>query len=346
MLTLRSSYQCGRIWQEQGYLGDYSGRPELDHNGNGACVFYPITCSNEKENSGYRYLGIVARCWDYDFSGAGATWTASWNWYKDKGDGAATTDSPPYVLTPTVAGNDTYGDTANGPVVIIPRLGYSPTTSNDGFRASKFLMNKYLPAAVGFFSVPTGDMEQSTTTEQEEQYVRASNFAVGSTLRGFDTTAGNSIGRIINGQMDVVNGLGSNTRRCLFQTVYPIGVYNAFADGAFYHIRQDSSGNPMSYAVKPRDIYGSSADIPCLPAMVVTCSDACQVKFSSVTAGDTWTWTASGAKTAELITPTDGSTSSLDVDPAGDTITIEAIADKATQEILHHSVGLWEPDDL
>lgn len=331
-------------WRQLEYLASYIGRPDKLINGNGNNDFHIILYAPEKTDTGNatRQLGCYIRLWDIDFAGAG---DLDCNWCDPYNTGAPV---DVWDLDSSFASgtDDTYGDIAGvgcAEVFLYDGLTYTPTTGTDGFRHSKLTMDNGCVACLTMFEMPEMDLTATNLV------VAAGDVGVNEIIRGFDTTPGNSLGALIDlvGDGDHQDeSAEANTHRCLFQTTFPVGVYQTNTGGA-QNFWQDSDGNGFTYRIRTRNLTGaSSGTATTYPAIVLTADEGVDVVFTSGTAGDTWTYTVGvGGVTDQLVTHsdrTDGQTDGLQVDnDAVETITITVDAG-AAEECTLQTVSLWE----
>jgi hypothetical protein len=215
--------------------------------------------------------------------------------------------------------------------------------ANDGFRQSKLVIDNACVATLGVWAMPETDLSDA------QLQVAAAAVSSGEIIRGFDSTLGDSLGALIHLLGDgtsALEALERCTRRVLFQTCYPVGVYQTNT-GGYEHHRQDGDGNAFKYRIRVRNLQGKSAGTQtCYPAMVITADAGVDIKYSSTTAGDTWTHTVGGAGvTDHLVTYSDGTGGTgvgLEVDnDAVETVTIEVDAGVA-EECQLQTVALFE----
>lgn len=338
-----------RLW-EQNLIAIYSGRADTTANGNPgptARSFYIITSSPPRADTSapMRQLLIAGRLWRYV---TGGVFTRTWTWDPDPlgtpaVDALMTETSLPGPIT-----GDQQTSLPTGGSYMFPvtegHCRYTPgaAATDEGFVVGALAVNYAMFAGLSVWTMPIDPI-----TNSQGLGLAQANFVAGETLRGYDSDAGTSVARLVDAQDLYANdSMIANTRRCLFQTPYPLGL---FGDGdaagvlTWANSRENSAGNPTTYLVYPRNLRGGAADIECLPALVVDAAPAgTKIAFSSTVAGDTWEWTSGGVATPALITASDGATASLAVDPAGDKINIRIYA-STSNPVLIKTVSLWEP---
>ncbi|MHC4575496.1 MAG: hypothetical protein ACYS76_15455, partial [Planctomycetota bacterium] len=221
----------------------------------------------------------------------------------------------------------------------------TPTASNEGFRVSKLTCTYCYFAALSIATAP-----QTTLDDDQGYFVTPNKFVPYEALRGGTNGAlGDSVGRLAWGQENG-DATVQSTARCFFQTTYPTGGFVG-SGGALASFQDDSSGNDLLYKVKPRNLQESAADIETDIAIVVdTIADGDTIVLTASTSGDTWTYTNSGgiASTPTLITTTNGTGASLgagrglEVDPAGDTVKVQAQG----ADVHVRTLSLWEAERI
>ena len=339
-----ASFQHMRTFGRNRQIAAYYGRNSKTTNGNLASVFYPITGFPVISPTNTAYVGGALKLWQFDCGGSPLTQLIQW--YKEKSDGS-----------PEDSWSTTINWSADQDPVEIPQggtytLGYSsvtPSASNDGFVASKLVATNCVVAGLGLWSLP-----EKTLTDAKLLNIISNNFDPGETIRGYDADAGTSVGAILHAMHhESTSNLSTwhYSRRCLFQTPFPTGLYAENTDEfnwpSFYNMFPSTADGSryFAYQVQPRNLTRSTSNIRTQPAMVLSTSGAdCVVRFRSVTAGDTWTYTSTGADSTALITPSDGSSSdsgALAIDPDGDTVVIEAQLE-VDDWVLFHTLSLWE----
>ena len=343
--------QCLRNWRMGDFVANYFGRDSESDNGDPTAgttsSYYIITGFPVRASGGAHKLGVVARLWKRGFDTGGGTplpQTELWEWYKDKADASGDTlYSAPTPTTAATGSSIQYTDGATREFFV----DVTPTTSNDGFRASKLTSAYALVHSLGVFGAPA-----ALDLDEDQAIVTLSDIAPGQTVRGYDGGVGDSLGALVHyTNSGAADSAVACSRRCLLQTPYPIG---AWADGttSWTPIRQDSvSSAPQSaqtYKVKPRKLAeGATADLDCDVALVITADAGAQIRLSSATAGDTWTYTC-GTDAAKLVTTgagTGAAGSGLAIDPDGDYVTVETLC--GTGKTLQlHAVSLWEPTSI
>ncbi len=319
------------------YVASYSGRCNHLINGNDANKFHIITRFPVQSGAGDVPVIITAKNWKRGYAAGNETW----EWYKDYGDGAA--DSTPYssgAVSASVA-NDTADSHANGAgnefaVDVTPvAIGTA-----DGFRCSRLDVTNAMIHRLNVFGCPV-----DPDIDADEAVVRLASVSVGRPLRGYvHGTDDGTIGALIHfTDDDGTNGTDSvihNTCRPLFNTPYALGVH-LNDEAAYIPIRSDSADNSMTYKVKARNLTGAVGDISCDVAVVISGDAGARIRMSSTTAADNTVYTLGGGDAAPILKTTSDFTGTLDIDPAGDEITIEALSG-AGNDIYIHTVSLWE----
>jgi hypothetical protein len=326
-------------WRHGEYVASYSGRPEMAINGNGSNDFHIILFSPEKADTGNvtRQLGCYIKLWDHSFAGVGAL---DADWHDPFGAaGTAVWDLTAWPVTT----NDTYGDAPQGPEAFLYEgMTYTPTVATDFCRHSKLVINNAMVACMSIFEMPEPDLTAANLQ------VKLGDVGVGEVIRGFDTTLGNSLGALIELGGDCDDGdesLERNTRRTLFQTCYPVGVYQANTGGWESH-RADSNGVAFRYRIQTRNLRGLAAGTATtFPAFVITADAGVDVRYVAGS-GDIWSYTVpGGGVTDQLVTYSDGAGvagAGLEVDnDAIDYVDIQVDAGVAEESQLQ-TVALFE----
>ncbi len=343
-----------RRYRAQEYIASYSGRYDPAVNGNWASRFHIITRFPVRDSGDDAQIVINLKRWEIGRGVAGPI-DVLVDWYKAYGGALTITlrecfipvaevtddginDDPSGFYAEWMEGVDGAGDTQ--PLTVTPvAIG-----TNDGFQCSRLNVDNIVVHRLNVMGCP-----HNPTLEDDESLVSLSDVATGQTLRGWDE--GNDDGTIgtlchyMDGDAsEQVTGTDSvihNTSRALFNTPYALGVH-LNNEAAYIPIRSDAADNAMTYKVMPRNLTGGATDIACDPAIVVSGDIGARVKFSSTTAGDTAIYTLVAGDAAPKLRTTSDFSSSLDIDPDGDTITIEALSG-AGNDIYIHTVSLWEP---
>lgn len=171
-----------------------------------------------------------------------------------------------------------------------------------------------------------------------------SHFAPGKAIRGYDDgTEVPSIGTMIEYMKAEDETTMSEdrtdeaTRRCLFQSGHPGGIYKGASAGVYEDI---SDGVIL---VQPRNLGGYKTDITCYPACVVGVrnqagAEKAYIRYTAGISGDTWTHEIT---TDDPVTAVHSG--ELDIDPGGDTIKIELACDNGGIEMSLKTWSLWEP---
>jgi hypothetical protein len=334
-------------WKHGDMIATYSGRPTPSINGAGNCDFYIICCAPDKTDGTdvTRTLGIALSLWRNDdymaFGGPHAEWCAPYD-----------TVSPQVILDlddcpftgDAVAGdypaiNYFFAyDTSEVPLTYEPE-----NAADDGCRLCKISLDYAVPATLGVWHLPQAELSAT------QMQVCAPDVAAGQIISGADgAILGSSLGALLQ-----LVGAGANDtesmercgRRTLFQTPYPVGVYQTDSAGYAAH-RQDSDGNAFMYRVRSRNLLGASSGVAkALPAMVLTADAGVRVRFRSITAADSWVYTVpAGGIVNCLVTASDGDGANHDLDidnDAAELITIETDT-TGRLECLLQTVALFE----
>lgn len=341
--ALQQSFLHLRYWRASETIATYIGRPDENVNGylsNGAAgsedvgTFYIISAYPPTVATQDRQLLIMVRRWLKGY----ADGTESWTWYNTIGGAADALFSQPAVSSAVT--DDDYDVLPNGNFSSW-LVDVTPTTNDDGFKMSSLECTRVLPAVVQVCAAPG-----MSTVDATDAICRPYTFGAGQTLRGYDTTAGDSVGALAHYTNNATDGVIQTTRRCLFQTPYILGAYQE--NTAETDLRKDSGGNPYYYRVLPRNLDGGAGDITCDVALCLTADAGVVVKLVSYetvggAAKDTWTYTVpGGGVAAALITTSDGS-AGLDISSgAANYVRVLANTSGALTCRLH-TVSLWEP---
>lgn len=314
------------------YIASYSGRVNPAINGNGASEFHIITRFPVQSGAGDVPLIITQKNWKRGYAAGNETIA----WFKDYTDGAADVtlyDSPaePITTTNDTANSKPHGKKSEWAVDV------EPTAANDGFRCSRLDIDNALIHRLNVFGCPaTPDLDA------DEAVVSSATVSSGDVLRGYvHGTDDGTIGALVH-YLDAEDSVIHNTCRALLNTPYALGVH-LNNEAAYIPIRSDGAVNSMTYMVKARNLTGAAGDIACDPAIVISGDAAARIRMSSTTAADNVVYTIPGGGLANptLKTTADfGDT--LNIDPAGDTITIEALSG-AGNDVYIQAVSLWEP---
>jgi hypothetical protein len=357
-ISLQNTFNFARNYK-QNMVAAYIGRPDRSINGSttGATLrkFHVITGSPVKADwatNPKRQLCVAVKLWHYNW-GSG---TRTWKWYETMGGGSSTLLTEDLIAS---GANDTDVDYPSGEFVMFPQSDgdcqYTPVVAgtDDGFVASTLEVDYALVSALGVWEMPTPG---TWMTDTQVYNTPSPNFHEEQTLRGVD---GASISTSVGALADNINQAAKdtmvhNTRRCLFQTCYPICAYS---DGVgsgvqtWNNLREDSAGNAQTYRVIPSNLTEGSSDIDCYPAIVLGAgtADGVEIRVSSVTAGDKWEYVQSGAVGSDtLITASDGTGATgtgVMVDPDEDFIKIEVKASTSVEALIK-TVSLWEPSSV
>lgn len=340
-----------------GYVASYIGRPDHSVNGDAdsgtTAEFHIITGFPVREDSEDRRLIVLAQLWKMGFDDGGAPAgpvREAWRFYADHTDGGgseAWTKDLGYTYFSGVTTDDDYSSGyPNGPLRIFEAwVAPVATTTDDGFRMSRLEADYATVAVLNVVPVPSAE-----NVSHEMALVSAGDVAVGEPICGYDTgaAADRSLGFLAR-RIDSGDSCVHETRRCLFQTCYPLGAYGEGSTSDTHFRRENISGSGvgMSYKVNPRNLDGGSGDIHCQPAICLTATAGTVIKMNSLSAGDTWVYTVPGGGVSKaLITPSDGANAGanpwLDIAPGGDYITITHDTDVGGTAALH-TASLWEP---
>jgi hypothetical protein len=315
-------------------IGHYVGRPDLTVNGNGNYQQHIITAAPVPEDGTTRQLLFLIKNWAKDFKSVGGS--EKYEWYDTIGGSSTTLSEQPVLEDFT----DTF--TSGSPTGRMHRFSatYTPvsTSTDEGFKMHRLDVLSAVPCNVLVFSAPL-----ETQISDDQAITLLSDYSVMTPIRGYDTSASDpgNLGAVLHYQ-GAGDSVAHNTRRCLFQTPYPLGTYTEAT--SWTHFRQDSSGNEYKYRVKARE--NRTGDIPCEIALSATIDVPAEgeagIRIKSELAADTWTYTTSSdLTTPTLITTEDGTGGSLNVNDTGDFVTVEGYADSGGSVKLH-TVSLWE----
>lgn len=331
-----------RRYRAMEFLASYSGRYDPAINGDWASRFHIISRFPVRNNgTSDAQIGINLKAWKIGRPVAGPI-NLLINWRKLLGGGVTTTLRDCFIPV-AAASDDGINDKPNGiygewAVEVTPEA----IGTADGFRCSRLDVDNLVVHRLNVFGCPHDPM-----LDDDEALVKLSDMATGEVLRGWDQ--GNDDGTIgaLCHYMDAGDSVIHNSSRALFNTTYALGIHQTgVAAHNTGHLRQDSAGNAMSYRVAARNLTGNVVDdIPCDVAVVLMGDASCEVQLASVTAGDTSTITipAGGYATPTLVTTSHAQcTGALNIDPAGDTITITGIS-PAGINLYVNAVSLWEP---
>lgn len=347
----RNNLMWCRTWMKAHQLAAYVGPPDLDDNGNLDSDFYIIhdlpAWTNNGGTSDYRYLSGRAWLWEYDTTGLGGgggnTVTQTANWYIDKDDIAA---------NQKVWADASYTDTTATPLGKYPpiskNLGYLPINSDGGFLVSKMDTSGYLFASLGFLYVPDQFISENDYDDMELGLQRYK-FRPGRICKGYDK-ASTAIGAVAKNMkyisLNADDGVYSS-RRCLFQTPFPRGIYLEDTP-AYVYIRSrnwNAADYPFKWKIKRANHKGGATDVKVLPAFVVTTEGNVghSIKCTSVETASTWEWTSTGAAAFELIQASDGKPATgLTCDPDADEVIIEIKTGVAASAMAVHNVSAFE----
>jgi len=333
------------------YVASYIGRPDEAVNGDPSnrtvSTYYVITgfpVPNDAPPPN-RKIRIRAREWKWGFGDPNPL-LETWEWYADAADGAAQVTKI-YTCTPeTWTVNDDYTDAPGGPVrmftgTVVPVA----TGTNDGFRMSLLTVENVMMADLSFWALPLSEDLTADNAIVTEADVTAGEPVLGYKIGGEDR----SVGALAH-YMDSGDSMIHATRRALIGHCYPIGAFAA-GTGDWVALRAESltgSLNASTYKVTPRNLDNGTGDITCDVALCVTMDVDTQIRLTAETSGDKWEYT-SGGDAAALITTSDGTSASggagtgLQIDPAGDYIRVDVKGATESDEVLIHTISLWEP---
>ena len=331
-----------RRWRAGEYIASYSGRVDPAINGDNLSKFHIITRFPEQVDGSDVQIVVTQKNWMIGYAGA-VNEKTEWR----KLFGGAVTETPYDSLAPP--NTITIGDTATS----LPSGDYheyefevTPEAigTADGFRCSRLDITNAVVHQLNVFGCPI-----EPDIDKASALVGLSDVAVGQTMRGFiQGTSDGTVGALIHYMDDDgTNGVDSvvhNSCRPLFQTPYALGVH-LNNEANYIPIRSDANDVSMTYKVKARNLTGNAVDdVACDPAIVISGDAGARIKMSSTTAADNVVYTIPGGgipqAVPELKTTTDfGDT--LNIDPAGDTITIEALSG-AGNDVWIQTVSLWE----
>ncbi len=324
-----ASFQHLRNWLSGQFVGAYSGRNVLAMNGNGNADFYVITGFPVKVDTTNptRDLFIHLK----NFQHTSLSGNESITWYDTIG-GSSDTLFPASPVTDAV--DDSWNPTGREHSLSASVTPVA-TSTNNGFKMSLLDCNGVFPSRFLVCGAPTGP-----TITNDQAITGQGQFSGGAPLKGIDasTTPDNfgTVGAIAYYQ-NTGDSAVHNTRSCLFQVCYPMGNF-AENTTSFSSSREDDAGNDTTYKLTPRENLISGADLSCDVAMCITGDDGVQVKLSCATSGDSYTYTLSGAHTADLVT----AAGVLDVNISGDKMKIETLTENGKSVVLH-TVSVWEP---
>jgi hypothetical protein len=139
----------------------------------------------------------------------------------------------------------------------------------------------------------------------------------------------------------------------MFQWGHAYGIYCASVDEEYLF---GGTLEPWRPLVKPRNLSGTTGTVECLPALVVTdltSATGARIRMTALTTGSWWQYELQGGESASLITPSSTGTTTypntgeagLLVDRAGELIEIVVEVANPGDELLVHTVSLWEGPD-
>ena len=337
-----------RRFRAMEYIASYSGRCNYAINGNDSNVFHVISRFPVRKSGDDATAIITSKQWRRGYGSGSETW----EWYKDIGDVAVDKTLYSAGAASATVTDDTAASHANGPAREFS-VDVEPVAigTDDGFRCSRLEISNAMLHRLNIFGCPL-----EPDLSNDEALIGLADISVGRVLQGWDEansddgTIGTLCHYMDGDSSDVVTGTDSvihNTARALFNTPYALGVH-LNDEAALISIRQDSSGNAMTYKVKARNLTGGVGDVVCDIAIVISGDAAARIKLSSATAGDSAVYTIPGGGLANPTLVTSSSfvgtnhANALGIDPDGDTITIEALSG-AGNDFYIQAVSLWEP---
>jgi hypothetical protein len=328
-----------RNWLNQGMIARYSGRADTTVNGNPTTsansiyVFtrYPI----RPDGTSTQRVGISASFWAKNFGGGVTALTSrTFEWYDDYTDGTPDTT---YLSVLGSIANDTVIKT--GPDnQFYGNVTPQSLATNEGFRLSKLTITWCYLAALSVYTLPADEI-----TNANMYHMRPKNFVAFEAARGStNADPGNSFGRL---WWNLENGepVVKSSSLCLFQTPYPLGAFVGSA-GSYAPFQADQFGNPVRYRVRPRNLTGATTVQTDIACVVNTMTAGDRLQFASVTAGDTWTYTAPANITTPTIITTASGTgvagAGLALSATGDEVTVKAQG----ADVHANTFSLWEAE--
>lgn len=325
----QQNYMHLRQWLQQNYVSSYRGRADRTINGAGANAFYIITSGPVPETGATtRKLAFRTSHWGQIAYGGAQVWT----WDSPTGGTPAALDFSPLTQPP--------GQTAQAQTEFPAgdsrsfTLDYTPVelASNSGYVCSTLSVTNAMFASMDVWTLPPDAILDSETHGLENK-----NFAVGQTVRGYDSDGGTSLARIIHGTDDTddENGILDNTRQCLLQECWPNGRY-CVGSGALAY--QNAFPASFTYKIRPRNLRNRTTGTNnCEIAMVISGDTGAKIRLTSMATSDTVSLTLGGPLTASFQQITTG----LNISPDKDTIKVEAYV-STTVALNIHTLSLWE----
>jgi len=319
------------------YVASYNGRVDPAINGNHVSKFHIITRFPVQADAADVQLVATQKNWMIGYGGGVNEKT---EWRKLYGGGVTETPydaaAPPAAVTDDTSISLPSGDYHEYEFGVTPEA----IGAADGFRCSRLDITNAVVHQLNVFGCPI-----EPDLDADAALVGLSDAAVGRVLQGYvDGTDDGTIGALVHYMDDDgttgVDSVIHNTCRPLFNTPYALGVH-LNNEAAFIPIRSDTNDNSMTYAVEARNLTGGAGDIACDIAVVISGDAGAQIKLSSTIAVDNSTYTLGGGDGAPILKTTSDFSGTLNIDPGGDFITIEALSG-AGNDVYIHTVSLWE----
>lgn len=333
----RAAFNYHINFERHGQVAQYWGRPSESLNGNFDSTFYIITSAVASGDTAQvtRNIGIRCQCWDIT-NPPSETQTATvlftWN------DGAQQTQ----IVDGSSTQDGVYNEVPAGPYYE-DILAVSQGTPTSGFTVDEFGVDEAVVASMSAFDLP-----ESYLTNDAAYSLAPGNFGPNQFLKGWDTTASNSVDTLAQYQNSIAStpteSMIHNSRRALFQWCDPSGLYVLGAGGslAWTDCIETSGSDRFDFKIKPRNLrgrnYAPDTDTQLTDIAVVARADATtKLRFSSIETADSVEVDLTAGYAAATLVVAQG----LEVAPEGDTIRVEAyVSTAAAVEIK--TLSLWE----
>lgn len=334
----RASFNYHVNYMRHGQIAQYWGRPDSSVNAEFDSAFYIITDAVTPADTSQttRNIGIQCQCWDItDAAAEESTATVLFKW--------DTVTKFTVKVNKSTAQDDAYDEVPKGPYYegVLTCSQASPT---NGFVSNVFEVVDALVSTLSVF-----DMPETELTNDAAYNLAPGNFGVGQFLKGWDTTASNSVDTLAQYQnsnaSNPTESMMHNSRRCLFQWCDPAGLYVVGVGGslAWTDCMKTSGDDRYDFKITPRNLrgrsYASDSDTSLARMAVVVKADPnTKIRFTSTVTADTLEIDMTpGYASATLLVASSG----LEIAPEGDEIRVEVyVSTAAAVEIK--TMSLWE----
>lgn len=334
----RSSFLYHMAYERHGQIAQYWGRPDASINGEFDSTFYIISSASTPADTSVttRNIGIRCQCWDItDHPSETPLSTVLFGW------NGVTQQTQEVNVSSTQ--DDIWDEVPAGPYYedVLTVSQASPTT---GFVVDEFTVEEAVVANMSAFELPESQLSNAAAYN-----VAPGNFGVGQFLKGWDTTASNSVDTMAQFQNSnaatATESMINNSRRCLFQWCDPAGLYVVgpiIPSLVWTDCFRASGSEVFDFKIKPRNLRGRRYTVDadtCLAdvAVVARADTTTKIRFSSIETSDSVEVDLTAGYASATLVAAQG----LEVAPEGDTIRVEAyVSTGAAVEIK--TLSMWE----